>query len=110
MNTSPDKFTATLTAYITDTRTDLEGLKNSESPVSKVTMCASDMSEFWIKVGTAQVTLTLSDEKEVLASMVAVIDSQIQQTYAEAEATVTDLKRKKEQLLAISYDAPEEGF
>lgn len=106
---TPTKYTGTLNAFLTDSWTTLETLKESKNPVNYLSYTLSDMTsaEGWTKIGTAEITVTLFDEKKIVVGMVESIDAQIQSTYAEAELKIKDLKQRKQELLAITMDVKE---
>jgi hypothetical protein len=100
-------YTGTLTAFITNSRTTPADIANKDSPLEGMSYYSEDTDiECWIKVGTAQITVTMYDENKVLQGIVDSIDKQIQTTYAEAESKINLLKQKKQELLAITMEAP----
>lgn len=105
-HTEPTKYTGTLNAFITNPWTTLATLAQEENPLNLLAYTASEMTyaEDWTKIGTAEITVTLFDEKKIVAGMVESIDTQIQSTYAEAELKIKELKQKRQELLAITMD------
>lgn len=106
---TPTKYTGTLNAFITNPWTTLATLAQEENPLNRLGYTSSEMqtAENWIKIGTAEITVTLFDEKKLVAGMVESIDTQIQSTYAEAELKIKKLKQQKQELLAITMDVKE---
>ena len=102
----PTKYTGTLNAFITSSWTTLATLAQEENPLGLLGYTASEMTsaENWTKIGTAEITVTLFDEKKIVAGMVESIDTRIQSTYAEAELKIKELKQRKQELLAITMD------
>lgn len=99
-------YTGTLNAFINNSWTDLNTIAKSDCPVGRINYSSSDMQGVvgWTKVGTAEITVTMADENEIVAGIVESIDKQILNTYAEAESNINLLKEKKQQLLAITLD------
>lgn len=58
-------------------------------------------------IGTAEITLTLLPLDTVVTNQVAALRQQITDVRAEAENKATQLERKVQELLAITYEAPE---
>lgn len=62
----------------------------------------SDMSEYgWIRIGTATIHLDLIDPKDTVAAQVESLQAQITKTMADSEATITILRSRINDLLAI---------
>lgn len=67
-----------------------------------------DMStEGWALIGEAQITINLPSVNEVVTNRVASLRQQITNVRAEAENKATQLEREVQELLAITYEAPE---
>ena len=55
----------------------------------------------WTKVGEAEVSITLFDEKTMVAEQVAVLEKAIQRERADSHNRITDMTAKLQSLLAI---------
>ena len=67
-----------------------------------------DMS-YWLKEyaqlsEVIEVDLPMLDNKTVVNNQVAIIDKQITKVMADSEASITNLNRRKQELLAIGHD------
>jgi hypothetical protein len=103
--TTPITYTGTLTAYITNSYTTPATIAASGNPLNDMGYYRDGMNlADWIKVGTAEITVTMLPESDVVAGMVSSIDAQIANTYAEAESRINLLKEKKQSLLAITME------
>jgi hypothetical protein len=99
-------YKGTLTAYITNTYTTPESIAQSEEPLEKMIYYRDDIGiDGWTKVGTAEITVTMLPESQVVEGMIADIDKQIRTTYAYAESKINLLKEKKQSLLAITMES-----
>lgn len=101
------QYTGTLNAFITNNWTTPKTLTECENPAGELTYATNEMlgTPGWTKVGTAQITVTLDSETEIVVGMVEAIDRQIQDTYAAAESKINLLKEKRSQLLAITLES-----
>jgi len=62
-------------------------------------------SEGWLKVGTAEITLTTTmSQKEVVLSMVETQEAKIKKIQADAENQINNLRRKIMDLQAITFE------
>jgi len=103
---SPTKYSGTINAFITNSYTTPEDIAKREDPLDSMSYYSGDLEiDGWVKVGTAEITVTMHDNSKVLQGMVDAIDKHIQTTYAEAESKINLLKQKKQELLAITMDA-----
>jgi len=60
----------------------------------------------WSCIGTADITLTLIDEDQMVANKVESLRQEITKTRADAEMKVRLLEGKVQSLLAITHEAP----
>jgi hypothetical protein len=60
--------------------------------------------EGWIRVGTGSLTANLIDHKDTVAEQVKALEAQIQKAEADAQRTITILRGKINNLLAICHD------
>lgn len=58
----------------------------------------------WVKVGTAQVTVTLLDHDKMMAGQIEALRKEQTKVQADAQAEVTKLERQIQQLLAITNE------
>lgn len=76
-----------------------EGFSNSTIGID---FCDFDMTRSgWIRIGTATIHLDLIDPKDTVAAQVESLQAQIQKTMADSEATITILRSRINDLLAI---------
>ena len=67
-----------------------------------IDFCDFDMTRSgWIRIGTATIHLDLIDPKDTVAAQVESLQAQIQKTMADSEATITILRSRINDLLAI---------
>jgi hypothetical protein len=103
--TTPTTYTGTLNAFITDSWVTLDYISKSKNPVACLAYTFTNMeTSDWVKVGTAEITVTLLAETEILKTMVESIDKEIKATYAHAESKINLLKEKKMNLLSITME------
>lgn len=102
----PIVYSGNIDAYISNPYTSPEGLKISKNPINELSYTANDMTGYgnWIKVGKATITVTMTDEKEIVTGMVEGIDKEIKNLQADTEYKLTTLRNKKQNLLAIVMD------
>lgn len=104
--TTPTVYSGTLAAYITNDWTTTKDVAESNTPLQSLNYYQDDAQvPGWIKVGMAELTVTMFPESTVIAGMVESIDAQIANTYAEAESKINLLKEKKQSLLAITMES-----
>lgn len=99
-------ITGKIYAYLTEYG-DPERLRGKDDEaITELTFCYSDDMETcgWTKVGKATVTVKLVDEKQIIENKVESLRTQKACVMAEATAQATEIERKIQNLLAISYD------
>jgi len=67
----------------------------------------SDAPEGYCKVGRAAITITVGDEKEIIASKVESMRAEQKKVIANAQMKSTQIERKIQELLAITYEQVE---
>ena len=102
----PKVYKGTVAAYLTDLYTTVDDLASLDCPVSAMAYTNSDLSglSHWLRVGTAEVVVTMMDQEKLTLDAIEKIDAQIRETQAAAEITITDLKRRRQKLLAITLE------
>lgn len=64
-----------------------------------------DMAPEWIKVGTAEIVVTIGTESDITACAVEALRKEQQKVRADAEVTAMGIERRIQTLLAITHDA-----
>jgi hypothetical protein len=78
---------------------------DGDNLVNRMSFSAHDMtSGGWVRVGRARIEVTLDSSDEIVTGQVAALRAQQTQVRAEAEAKATEIERRIQTLLAISYD------
>lgn len=75
--------------------------------ISELAFCTSDSMESvgWTRVGKATITVEIPDDKQLVENKVESLRAQKDSVLAKATATATEIERKIQNLLAISYDS-----
>ena len=60
--------------------------------------------EGYSKVGTAVIEVTVDDEKDILANKVEALRAEQKKVIADAQLKLTQIERKIQELLAITYE------
>lgn len=58
----------------------------------------------WSRAGDAQITVTLDDEKTLIANKIEALRGELQKVRADASVKATTIKSEIQNLLAISYE------
>lgn len=99
--------TATVPAWITSDYFDPKLLIDGDPVIviSGLTFHGtSDMTGVgWVRCGTAEITLTIHDENEVIGNKIAALKATKTAILAKAEAEATRLEGKIQELLCIEY-------
>ena len=66
---------------------------------------AHDMAPDWVKVGTAEITVTFCTTSDITASAVDALRKEQQTVRADAEVKAMDIERRIQTLLAITHEA-----
>lgn len=101
-------ITATVGAWLTSSEyvgpDDLN--KTPEHVINVLSFVAHDMTKRgWTRVGDAEITITLVDEKTLISNKVGALRNELQAVRAEAQLRANDLESKIQKLLAIEYTA-----
>lgn len=103
----PRTITAEVPAYLFSICYGPQDLQRPDAEVASL-LTLRDMSHAtdYVRVGTAQVTIELADESEIVANKVEALKAQKQQTLADAQAKATAIESQIQQLLAITNGVP----
>ena len=99
-------ITGTLDAYLLG---DIYGMEALNNPDSNRALCCCSFFNYkpsgraYVKVGTATITLTLIDEKEMIADAIESMRRERDNVRAEAEMKCRQIEEKIANLLAITY-------
>jgi len=101
-------ITATVGAWLTNSEyygpDDLN--KTPEHAIHSLSFVAHDMTRSgWTRVGDAEITITLVDEKTLIGNKVDSLRNEQQAVRAEAQMKDNELESKIQKLLAIEYTA-----
>lgn len=101
------KVTATLSAYLSPYSNIKPDELAMESSVGQMVFTNGDNEyltrEGYTKVGVAVVEVDVFDQKEIIANKVDALREEIKTTRANAQAKVTEIEGKIQNLLAIEY-------
>lgn len=102
------KITATVPAWITNDYFDPKTLVDGEpvKVVGDLHYCApeADMTGYgWVKVGTAEITLTIDDPREVINNKVDALQAQKRSVMAEAQMKLNKIEGQIQELLCIEH-------
>ena len=80
--------------------------RNSSVEIQNMSFAEQDMTSFgWVKIGTAEISVELFDDKEIIVNKLAVLDEAEKRVKADAENKLTEIERQRQQLLAIEHKA-----
>ena len=80
--------------------------RNSSVEIQNMSFAEQDMTSFgWVKIGTAEISVELFDDKEIFVNKLAVLDEAEKRVKADAENKLTEIERQRQQLLAIEHKA-----
>lgn len=99
-------ITATVPAWITSNYFDPKTLVDGEPGrvIDGVGYSSLDMSTHgWVKCGTAEITLTIDDPREVIDSKVTALQAQKKSVMAKAQMELNKLEGQIQELLCIEY-------
>lgn len=98
-------ITTTIGAWLTPYSAPMDLLRaDSKDVIANLAWSANEMgSSGWARVGTAEVTLQLDDEKQILERQVESLRAEQTKTRADAQARVTELERQIQLLLALEH-------
>lgn len=100
------KITATINAYITGSHLTLKVLSSMspERAVSSLAMHAPfeyGEPEGWVKVGTAEVTVTFDDPEKITKTQIAMLRAAQKKVKADCEVALNQIEGQIQSLLAI---------
>lgn len=105
--TAPRTITATVPAWITSSSFDPRKLidgKADEIIGALNYYSLGDMTDLgWVKCGTAEITLTIHDEKEIIGNKISALKAEKAAVLADAEAKATRIDGMIQELLCIEY-------
>lgn len=104
--TTPRTITATVPAWITSNSFDPRKLIDgkAEEIIGALYYSLSDMTDCgWIKCGTAEITLTIHDEKEIVSNKIGALKAEKAAVLADAEAKARRIEGMIQELLCIEY-------
>lgn len=108
--TSPVKITATVGAYLPDHNSPLQVLDALGDPAkharlvgSTLFYAAHDMSKTWMRVGDAEITLTLAPRDEQVAAAVKALQGQLAKERAESMQRQQAILDQLAKVQAIEY-------
>lgn len=79
-------------------------LNEDPSNLTSLTFSNQDMSECgWTQVGTAEISVTLLEDSEILSGKLSSLDEAEKRVKADAQNKLTEIERQRQQLLAIEY-------
>lgn len=87
---------------------DLESAKKGSAGIRQLTFMPEDTNlsglEDWVKVGTAEVTVNLMSEQEIIRSQIESLEASARKLKADAEAKCTFIQGQIQSLLAIGHE------
>lgn len=105
----------TITTQATAFVTQYSGIKLEElhllEDASKLMFVANDYHPTgWIKVGTAQITVTLDETNEVIDSKVASLKAELAAIRAESQVMINEIEDQIAKLSALTFESSEYDF
>ena len=101
----PRTITAEVPAYLFSIYYGPQDLQRPDAEVANLlTLRDMSASPDYVRVGTAQVTIDLVDQSEMVANKVEALKAQKQRTLADAQAKATAIESQIQQLLAITHE------
>lgn len=111
MNKQPITITGTIPAWLTGTHYTLDKVMREEKDpaelLSRLGFSNYDMdsgSHPWVKVGSAEITVTLFPQEEVVAEQVKVLNAELQRERAESQVRQNGILDRISKLQALSFD------
>ena len=99
------KHTGTIGVWMTPYNTLTAEQLRDEKCIRTLQYTAYNMAPEWIKVGTAEITVTLSTDADITNSAIAALRAEQQTIRADAEVNVQQIEQRIQSLLAITLDA-----
>lgn len=107
--TTPRTITATVPAWITSNSFDPRKLIDGKADEIISTLSyysLTDMTDLgWVKCGTAEITLTIHDEKEVIGNKISALKAEKAAVLADAEAKATRIDGMIQELIEYKPEA-----
>ena len=103
------KITATLDAYVTDVarlpdvREAISDPERHQWAVARMNFNDWDMSKMWTRVGSADITVTLSSKDEQVAAAIKSLNGQIEEARAKFLTFQADMLERISKLQALEY-------
>ena len=107
----PITIAATVNAWLTSTSDTLDKLlsgNDSKEVVSRLGFSNWDMAKGtypWVKVGTAEVTITLLPREQIAAEQITVLNGELQKERAESQVRQNAILDRISKLSALEYVA-----
>jgi len=99
------KHTGTIGAWMTPYNMLTAEQLRDPACVKSLQFTPHDMAPEWIKVGEAEITVTLGTDGEITAAAVDALRKEQQTVRADAEVKAMEIERRIQTLLAITHDA-----
>lgn len=98
------KHTGTITAWMTPYNLlNADQLRDPEC-VQQLSYSHHNMAPEWVKVGTAEITVTLETDANITNGAITALRAEQQQVRADAEMKAQQIERRIQTLLAITMD------
>lgn len=111
----PIVITATVRAWLTGTRSSLDEIVKESDPaeaISRLGFSAYDMDEGsypWVHIGSADITVTLMPQTELVAAQVEVLNKELQRERAESQGRQNAILDRISKLSALTFDGAEDA-
>lgn len=99
------KHTGTIGAWMTPYNMLTAEQLRDPACIGRLNYSNYDMAPDWIKVGEAEITLTINTDSEITASAVEALRKEQQTVRADAEVKAMEIERRIQTLLAITFEA-----
>ena len=98
------KHTGTITAWMTPYNTLNADQLRDPKCVQQLSYSHHNMAPAWVKVGTAEITVTLETDANITNGAITALRAEQQQVRADAEMKAQQIERRIQTLLAITMD------
>ena len=99
------KHTGTIGAWMTPYNTLTAEQLRDEKCIRSLQYTEHNMAPEWIKVGTAEITVTLATAADITNSAITALRAEQQTIRADAEVKAQQIEQRIQSLLAITLDA-----
>lgn len=107
MNTIPKTITGNVTVWFSSFYGPEDITDDAEASIGKLQFSNHDMSDSgWSRAGTAQVTVTMLSNEEIVDAKIEGLRSEKTQLMASHQMAMTRIDSKIQQLLAITMSEP----